>query len=379
MLAPLNGIGDSLMCGLEGYDLVPEQSFFAHLSRGAGQRLDVPRVRFHFTPFREVARLPADAPAVIEAISALRRHHLELSVEHAPPLRHLFAAPGFPARWLSWAHEATRGLPFHLRMLAAPFLNPGGTAPASALVRAASCGPAASYVLWLGGVDWVSGLLGARQRLPRLGERLGPQIRQLILRLLAAHREAGWARPRLILGGLVCPLRLPLVVPCRRGGLTFAFLPTRERPVLDTAEGAAIGAAVAAVNRELARTMEEVGGVFVDLDLAVAQAQRAGEARGPGWALPAEHLISADYVHPTASGHAVIAHWFASAITRAWGEELEPPDVAAVWREERQRLEAHDEEAARPVVQALYEEFLYRPTLEPAGEADDERPVERAA
>ena len=379
MLAPLAGIGDSLMCGLEGYDIVPEQSFFAHLSRGAGQSLDLPRVRWNFAPFRELAHRRADSLAAARAIAVLRSHTIELTVEHAPPLRHLFAAPGFPARWLSWAHEETRGLPHHLRLLARPFLNPLGATPASALERALCAGPAASYILWLGGVDWVSNLLGARRRLPKLGQRLASQIRHLILRLGAAHRAAGWAAPRFILGGLVDPLRLPLVSPCGRGGLTFAFLPERQEPVLTATEGSEIRRAVAALNLELAQFMHDLDGVFVDLDAHFARARDEAEVRGDGWSVPTEHLISADLVHPTATGHAVIAHWFRDAIVRELGADLEPPDVATIWRAEKARLEARDPEAARPLVRALYEEFLYRPNTESTAETGEDRLAKRAA
>jgi hypothetical protein len=362
MLGTLRGIGDSLMCGLQGYDLAPQESFFAHLCRAADQAFEAPRLRWGFAPFRELVLQAASAPAVEHAIDCLRRHELGLVVTQASSPTHLFAVPGFSVRSLGRAHEDSRGTPHHLRPLAAAFLNPERRTPASAVERALAAPPAQTYVLWLGGVDWISALLGARQRVPQLGRRLLVQTRQLGERLLEHHQSQGWAAPRIVLGGLVDPTRLPLVRPSRGSGdFTFAFLDPEAAPALPREARAQIRSEVEQLNRGLAALLAGWGGVFVDLDRRFAEGQRLGEAGGPGWRVPIEHFVCADHVHPTATGSAIVAHWFTEAIAAALRVELPSPPVAAVWAKERSQLEGLDEERARPLVRTLYQEFLYRP------------------
>lgn len=369
MLLPMHGVGDSLMCGLQGYDIRPERSFFRHLTAAVGQATEVPSLRWNFTDFSTVIRLAPGEHRLEQAMTLLARRQLELTVESSPHSSKLFAVPGFGVRAAMRYHEQTPVLPIHLRLMTRCFLNPHELVPATLVERALAAGPAGSLVVWLGGVDWVGTLLSAKRRSAVIERRLTRQYERLLPRLLDGYREAGWPAPRLIVGGSVCPTRLPLLRPSRRGDWHVAFKSDRQAKEpcdrISLAEKNELSVAVQRFNRSLRATVEKVGGLFVDLDECYAGAIGRGYEEVQGERIPASMLTGLDLVHPTDTGHAIVANWFAQAIERTFGERLEV-DVLGTQERELAAYREPNPRSWRRVMRVIYEEFLYRnATLRP--------------
>jgi lysophospholipase L1-like esterase len=115
--------------------------------------------------------------------------------------------------------------------------------------------------------------------------------------------------------------------------------------VLSVAERKQARATVAAFNREIAAAIDEVeaGGrtvALVDVFTAFDRAATDGiDVDGDGAAdLTTRYLgglFSLDGIHPSRTGHAVIANLFLDAINARFGESIRPADVARIARRDR--------------------------------------------
>lgn len=360
------GLGDSLMCGLVGYDLDPAGSFFGLLARGLGEELGAPRVAWNVAPFEHAITLPAASPAFRATLERLAAGQVAATVEAAPRAGALAAAPGFSSWAFLHCHEASPALPGHLRALAAAFLNPEGAPPRPAFAQALGRGPADIVVVWLGGVDWITAFLSRRRRPRALAPLLLRQMRTLLGRL-AAGGEPGAAPPLVLVGGVVDPTRLPLTVP-DGAGYRMAFRREGEaaHPCdrLSAEEWHGFSREVQATNRALAALTREVGGTFVDFDAHLGAVQE----RGRLGAVPAAALISGDLVHPSRAGHAFLAHAVAAAIEERHGRRIPLPAVEEIWEHERRRPPV-DPESWRLLLGCLYERYLYRAEPQPPAAA----------
>jgi hypothetical protein len=368
MLTPLHGLGDSLMCGLQGYDFAPQKSFFALLARAAGEEVRFPRLRWNIEGFAAGCALPAGSAELARLLDDLAQGRIELRVEDPGEARGLFAVPGFSVGAFLHAHEQTPGLPRHLQALSRPFLNPRGEAPLPPLARALQARPARTCVVWLGGVDWITCLLSERKRCEALCRGLLRHFAVLIARLAAPPR--GGEAPLLVLGGAISPTRLPLTRPA--GADRVMSFRTDAEVVhacdrISAADWTALERSVERFNEGLRSLVEKAGGIFVDLDRRVADAFCQGEIRDGGVSIPARDLVGLDLVHPSEMGHAAIARWFAEAIEERTGERLELPGLAEVWRAEQESRLPVDEESWRRLMGVVYERYLYKPEMKREG------------
>jgi lysophospholipase L1-like esterase len=351
------GLGDSLMCGLVGYDLDPAASFFGLLARGLGEALGAPKVTWNVAPFERAITLPPGSEEFRATLARLAAGAVAATAAPAPRAGALAAAPGFSSWAYLHCHEGSPALPDHLRSLAGAFLNPAGAAPRPAFAQALERGPAEIVVVWLGGVDWITAFLSRRRRPRALRPLLLRQMRTLLRRLAAAPAAAA-VPPLLLVGGIVDPTRLPLTVP-DGAGFRMAFRRAEEashpcdRMTADEWHG--FSREVQAANRDLAALTREAGGRFVDFDGLLARVQE----RGRLGEVPAAALLSGDLVHPSRAGHTFLAHALAAEIERQRGIRVPLPTVEEVWR--RERLAAPvDPESWRLLVGCLYERYLYR-------------------
>lgn len=362
MLTPVHGLGDSLICGLQGYDFAPENGFFALLARAAGQEIRFPRVRWNIEGFAAGCALPPGSSALARLLDDLAQGRIELRVEDPGQGIGLFAVPGFSiGAFLHW-HEETPGLPPHLRALAGSFLNPLGGTPSTPLDRALQSGPARTYVIWLGGVDWVTCLLSERKRCDALCRGMLRHFAHLIGKLAAQRRDG--TRPLLVVGGAISPTHLPLARPAGADYVMTFRSGAEVRHACDRIaadDWASLQESVQRFNQGLRALVEPVEGVFVDLDRRVEEAFRQGVLVDGDVRIPAEDLVGLDLVHPSALGHAAIARWFAEAIAERTGERLELPGLAETWRAERSSRRPVEPESWRRLMALVYERYLYKP------------------
>lgn len=359
---PLIGLGDSLMCGVSGYSVAPHAALFAHVCRAFGQPIDPPRVRWDMLPFEAACALPPGHPALAQVYRGVAQLGARLLVDARAP-EAMFAVPGFSIVRFLRAHEATASLGEHLRALCRAFLNPTGALPASPLQRVLARPPACACLVWLGGVEWISCLLGWPRQPALVADRMAGHLARVLIALRGHARRHGAPPPRLVVGGIIAPTRLP-VLRATADGAELAFKPPGARLLpcerLTPVERSQLDAAVVRCNDQLRELTARFDGVFVDCDALLAGVFARGHHCADGVVVPAGDLIGPDLVHPTAAGHAMLAQWFVDALGTATGAVGAPVAVAAAWAEQRRRARPPHPVTWPRLLELLYGTHLYR-------------------
>lgn len=358
---PIYGIGDSLMCGLQGYDVEPEISFFKHLCDISGQHDEPVRISWNMGRFNQVCSKPAEHPEVRQALEQLSNNTVKIQYRGASTLPRIFAAPGFTLQAFQWFSEKSSNFPAHLKMLAKPFINPDDALSMSPQQRLVEQAPAKTYVIWLGGVEWISCILGRQQLchvLPRIMLR---RYRAILKKIVDRHHSVGADDPLFLVGGMIDPTLLPLFAPAVGEIRRTAFADEQQPPeneLLSLENQQAISKNVAILNSKLKVLVERHGGKFVDLNHFYAQAKEKGYVQLADVRVPFSALIGADLVHPTPCGHALIADYFMQAAGGAqdWTHIF---DIERLMAEDQAHLNQLDAATCRIVLKQIYRNFIY--------------------
>lgn len=108
--------------------------------------------------------------------------------------------------------------------------------------------------------------------------------------------------------------------------------PVPETQVLTAAEAALVRATVDAFNGVIAAQAQAVGATVVDVRALFDRAATEGIPVGARMLTTAQGggVFSADGVHPTATGQAILANVFIEALNERYGSRIPPVDVASV-------------------------------------------------